>query len=105
MHDRKQDSKTFTKLKEIALERFFEQAMVKFEKIIGETFFSAKERYHKLYKAVQHEDQEIVDIFDILGHSRSKADLQLKLLVNAGLLTNEELSEFSEETLEILNAY
>jgi len=105
MHDRKQDWKTFTSLKEIALERFFEQAMGKFESIMEETSLSAKERYHKLYKAVQHEDQEIVDIFDRLGHSRSKADLQLKLIVNAGLLTQEELEGFSEETLEILNAY
>jgi len=52
MHDRKQDWKTFTSLKEIALERFFEQAMGKFESIMEETSLSAKERYHKLYNMV-----------------------------------------------------
>jgi len=102
MHDRKQDWKTFTKLKEVALERFFEQAMKKFASITQDSSGSAKERYHKLFKAVQEEDQEIINIFDQLGHSRTNADIQLMLLVNAGLLTKEELAEFSEETLEKL---
>lgn len=103
MHDRKQDWKTFTKLKEVAIERFFEQANEKFEIISQDSSLSARERYHTLCQTVKREDKERVTLFERLNPSLSNADLYLQIIVNAGLLTEEELSEFSDETLALLH--
>ena len=105
MHDRKQDWKTFTRLKEVAVERYFEQAIEKYSDILQDASLSSRERYHHISQAVRREDKELAAIFDSLRHSRSQADLQLQLIVNAKLLTQEELSEFSEATLEQLNIF
>ena len=96
MHGREKDWKKFTKLKEIALERFCKKVLEDSRKICDKEDKTAHQNYLDLYSIIRKRDKELAGAFN--GHSRSQADLQLLTIYNLGLLTDDELSEFSEET-------
>jgi hypothetical protein len=96
MHGRESDWKKFTKLKKIALERFCESVLDESRMLCDRENLTSHERYLDLYKIIQKRDKELGRAFD--GHSRSRADQQLRDMYNKGLVTDEELSKFSEET-------
>ena len=52
-------------------------------------------RYLYLYKLVENYDERIALLFN--DHSRSKATIQLMLLRQEGLVTEDELGTISEE--------
>jgi len=93
MHGRESDWKKFTKLKNIALDRFCESVLSESQILCDRENLTAHERYLDLYKLIQTRDKELVRAFD--GHSRSRADQQL-------LITDDELSKFSEETQNLV---
>lgn len=96
MHGREADWKKFTKLKEIALERFCEMVLDESRKICDRENTTAHENYVALYQIIRKRDKEIARLFD--GHSRSRADLQLLGMYNFELISEDDLSQFSEET-------
>ncbi|MGB5291106.1 MAG: hypothetical protein WBN41_06615, partial [Lysobacterales bacterium] len=53
-----------------------------------------------IYKIIQKRDYELGLVFD--GHSRSRADQKLRDMYNKGLVTDDELSKFSEETQNLV---
>ena len=53
-----------------------------------------------MHKIIQKRDKELGRAFD--GHSRSRADQQLRDMYNKGLVTDDELSKFSEETQNLV---
>jgi hypothetical protein len=89
------DWKKFKKIKESALERFCGAAMAEFEEAIANRDASNHARYLCLYKLVENYDKRIALLFN--DHSRSKAMIQLMLLRQEGLVTNDELETLSEE--------
>ena len=64
---------------------------------------TAHEKYLELYEIIQKRDQELGRVFD--GHSRSRADQQLRDMYNKGLVTDDELSKFSEETQNLVKLW
>lgn len=61
---------------------------------------SAQERYREVYWLVQERNRQIARAFD--GHSRSRAPLQFLAIVEMGLLTDEEIEEFSDDMRSLL---
>jgi hypothetical protein len=57
---------------------------------------SAYDRYSKVYKLIEERDKQLGKAFD--DFRRSSALLQLGLMWRMRLLTDEELSLFSEQT-------
>jgi len=100
MQGRESDWKKFTKLKKIALERFCESVLDESRVLCDREDLTAHERYLELYKIIQKRDRELGRAFD--GHSRSRADQQLRDMYNKGLVTDDELSKFSEETRNLV---
>ncbi len=100
MQGRESDWKKFTKLKKIALERFCESVLVESRVLCDREDLTAHERYSELYKIIQKRDRELGRAFD--GHSRSRADQQLRDMYNKGLVTDDELSKFSEKTRNLI---
>ncbi len=100
MHGRESDGKKFTKLKKIALERFCESVLDESRMLCDRENLTAHEKYLDMYKIIEKRDKELVRVFD--GHSRSRADQQLRDMYNKGLVTEDELSKFSEETQNVV---
>jgi len=96
MHNREADWKKFTKLKKVALERFCQSILNESQALCAKETLTAHERYLQLYRIIQTRDEELGRAFD--GHSRSRADLQLREMYIKGLVTDDELSQFSSET-------
>ncbi len=100
MLGRESDWKKFTKLKKVALERFCESVLDESRVLCEQQELTAHKRYSELYKFIQKRDKELGRAFD--GHSRSRADQQLRNMYNRGLVTDDELSKFSEETRNLV---
>jgi len=100
MQGRESDWKKFTKLKKVALERFCESVLDESRMLCDRENLTAHEKYLDIYEIIQKRDQELSRVFD--GHSRSRADHQLRDMYNRGLVTDEELSRFSEETQSLV---
>ncbi len=100
MHGRETDWKKFTKIKKTALDRFCESVLDETRELSDRDDLTAHERYLNIYNNIQTRDKELGRTFD--GHSRSRADQQLREMYNKGLVTDEELSKFSEETQNLV---
>ena len=94
------DWKLFRHLHGIALERFSQRVLE--EVRLAAT--DAKDGYHgcylKVYALIRNRDQTMAHAFD--DPKRSMAIIQLANIVEEGLLTDDELKQFSEETRERL---
>jgi hypothetical protein len=100
MQGRESDWKKFTKLKKIALERFCKSILDESQVLCDRENLTAHEKYIDMYKIIRKRDKELGRVFD--GHSRSRADQQLRDMYNKGLVTEDELSKFSEETQNLV---
>ncbi|VXC41557.1 conserved hypothetical protein [Pseudomonas sp. 8Z] len=89
------DWKIFKELKTKALERFSQRILDESQAICCNSALSAHERYGELYRLIHQRDKEMARAFD--GLSRSKAHLQLCLMQDLELLTQEELARFSKD--------
>ena len=89
------DWKRFRKVKDIALERYCEEALSDVEKVLFREGGSFHEKYLSIYKLIENADKKLGLLFD--GHSRSKAAMQLMLIRNEGLVADNELEGMSEE--------
>ncbi len=91
------DWKEFKDIKEKALERFCDRALVEIKHAIDCENISSHDRYLKIYNLVENTDKRLATIFN--GLSRSKATMQLLLIRNEGLVKEAELENLSEEFL------
>lgn len=96
MKSHESDWKRFSKLRKIALERFCESVLEESRELCDRENLTAHERYLDLYQIIRTRDKELARAFD--GPSRSRADLQLRSMYIMGLVTDSELSKFSEHT-------
>jgi len=103
------DWKRFVVLKERALERYCRTTLSDVaglcaqlpgtggDQALGP---SAHERFRDVYWLVRERNRQIARAFD--GHSRSRAPLQFLALVEMGLLTGDEIDEFSDDMRSLL---
>jgi hypothetical protein len=94
------DWKILRKLHRIALERFCERVLEEIDRIKSDSTKSFHEKYLDIYDVTRRRDKEMARIFDNLR--RSVAFEQLALMKGYGLLTEEELSQFSQETRNLV---
>src|SRR5262249_18612218 len=87
--------KLFKPLRDLALERFYERALDEAMRIGSDQAKSKRERYLAIYWLMRERDKEIESIFDKLR--RSTAVFQICAFRVHGLVTEEELRQFSPE--------
>lgn len=96
MHDIKEsDWKMFKPLREQALERFCGRVLDEVARIGSDQTKSRHERHVAIYQLTRERDKEIEQIFDTLR--RSTAVIQICSLRLQGLLTDDEVRQFSPE--------
>ena len=90
------DWKLFRKLREIALERFSHSILDEIAAASAQDAKSYHQRYLDVFKLVRERDRQMAAAFD--EPRRSTGISQLALMVASGWLTNEDLTQFPEET-------
>lgn len=96
------DWKLWRKISGIALERFCQRTLEGLTKFASGSD-NAHERYVKLFKYIHKADKKIAIAFNDV--KRSTAIDQLVYTVAEGMVTREELAQFSEETQEIVRLW
>ena len=94
------DWKILRKLHAVALERFCEQVLLEIERIQCDGTKTFHQRYLAVYNAIRRRDKEIARTFNDLR--RSTAFGQLAAMKARGLLTEDEFSQFSEDTQSVI---
>ena len=94
------DWKVFRHFHPIALERFCERILSEIAQSISSGKQSSHERYLAAFKLIQRRDKEIAKVFN--DPRRSAALEQLACIQGHELLTEEEMSRFSDETREFV---
>lgn len=96
------DWKLLRQLAPVALERFCERVLAEAARITNAPGKTNHERYLELYKFMRAQDRDLAAAFD--DRRRSNAKVKLAKIYSLGLLTEEELGAFSEETREVVLA-
>jgi hypothetical protein len=89
------DWNTFKRIRILALERFSQRVLDDCQRICCDESLTAHERYGELNQLLQDRDRGMSAAFD--DFRRSTARLCLKLMHRQGLVTDEEMTEFSPE--------
>lgn len=95
------DWKKMRSIKETVLNMACERILKKVKRIIENKENNNHTAYIKLWKLMRAEDNEIALMFDDL--KRSNARIKLAAWKRSGLISDEGLKEFSEETQESVN--
>lgn len=90
------DWRQFRKVHAILLERFCQRILDELRPIVGSNEGTAHERYLRIFALIRKRDKELGNGFD--DFRRSTALQQLLIMRSMGLLTDEDLSAFSEPT-------
>jgi hypothetical protein len=94
------DWKMFKRLRELALERFFERVMGEIASISSDGAKSNGERFGAIYRLVRERNKDIDPIFDYLR--RSTAVRQIIAFRSNDLMTADELQQFSPELVRVV---
>jgi hypothetical protein len=97
---RESDWKVFRKLRDVALERFCGRVLDGLQSIAVDGSKTNHERYLAIWDFVQDENENLAILFD--NPRRSVAVEQLAYMQRRALLTDEEFSQFTEETTQIV---
>lgn len=90
------DWKTFRKLRELALDRFCAGVLREAAGLAAGPQPSNYDAYMRLYRLLDERDDELGGMFN--DPRRSTAILQLSCMCRAGLITEEELATFGDDT-------
>jgi hypothetical protein len=90
------DWKKIRDLKPVLLDRFCQRILQEVAFQATEPSQTPHERYLAIYKLIHERDRDIAEIFN--GLSRSKAMMCILNAHRHGLLTEDELGRFSEDT-------
>lgn len=96
------DWKRFRQLHPIALERFCQQILNEIERVNADDSLSFHQRYLDIYKIIERRDKELAESFNDLR--RSTALMQIVFIYGRGLLTDTELSGFSQEVVSVVTS-
>ena len=94
------DWKRFRMLREVALEKFCERVLVEVRQLSGAPNKSFHERYLDVFRQIDDRDKELARAFN--DSRRSRMVQQLMCMRALGLIENEELAKFSQETQAML---
>lgn len=89
------DWKAFKRIRILALERFSQRVIDDCQRICRDESLTAYEKYGDLYQLLRERNREMSTAFDDLR--RSTAALCLMLMRRHGLVTDEEVMEFSPD--------
>jgi hypothetical protein len=92
------DWRRFREVHKTLLERYCARVLGEVNALTVSPEGSAHERYLRVYKLIEDHDEEIARAFNDMR--RSTATLQLGIMRRMGLLSDDELSGFSERTRE-----
>jgi hypothetical protein len=84
-----------------ALERFCKQILLEVARINADRAKSFHQKYLEIYAVLHRRDREIAQTFNDLR--RSRALMMIASMKGHGLLTEDELSRFSQETQELVD--
>lgn len=101
-HIPESDWRQFKRVHEVLLERFCQRVLDDLAAVLRAKDGSAHAQYCRAYQLLKERDQELARAFD--DFRRSSAVMQLLLMRRMGLLTDEELSAFSEQTQQTVRA-
>ena len=96
------DWKIFRHLREVALDRLCERILAEVTRLVADRSKTNHARYQELAGLLDDRDKDVADMFN--GGSRSMALLQLLQIQAKGLLTAEEMAEFSPEAREFVRS-
>jgi hypothetical protein len=94
------DWKLFRRLHKVALERFCERVLAEVRSAAADTGDGYHDRYLKIFDLIRDRDKTMGRTFNDLR--RSKAMILLVNIKHEGLLTADELTQFSPETLQAI---
>ena len=94
------DWRQFKRIHPVLLERFCQDVLDDLAELLWAGDGTAHEKYLRIYKLIQDRDKDLGAAFD--DFRRSTAVLQLAMMRRMGLLGDEELSGFSEDTQSII---
>lgn len=95
-HVSESDWSQFKRVRSVMLERYCSRVLSELRATIDEAGGTSHERYVKAYRLLQSRDEDLSRAFD--DYRRSAMVMQLAAMRAMALLTDEELSGFSEET-------
>jgi hypothetical protein len=90
------DWKIFRQLHEVWLDRYCSKVNDETKRLLSKPGLRPYDRYLELYKFIRDKDKELGSAFD--DFRRSTARLQIRIIKNLGVITDEELNRFSEST-------
>ena len=97
------DWKRFRKLHPVALERLCKKILGEVSTVSRDNSMSFHERYGKVFGIIRDRDRDIAAAFD--GPRRSQALVQLSLMVKMGLIHENELAEFTEDSRAMISRF
>jgi hypothetical protein len=103
MEIKESDWKSFRRLHSVALERYC-QRVIEEVRVAAECTSDYHDCYLRLYRLIRQRDKRLASAFD--NPRRSTAFLLLANMFAEGLLTQEELKQFSlevQERIEVIN--
>lgn len=96
LHIPESDWRRFKEVHAKLLERYCFRVLKEVADASQTTEGSAHDRYVKVFKLIEERDKQLANAFD--DFRRSTAVMQLGIMRRMGLLTDEELGLFSEQT-------
>jgi len=90
------DWRHFKRVHQVLLERFCQRALDDLAAMLRARQGSAHDQYRRAYELLERRDEELARAFD--DFRRSTAVMQLAIMRRMGLLSDEELRVFSEQT-------
>jgi hypothetical protein len=90
------DWKIFRQLHEVWLERYCAKVNDGLKRLLSQPGLSSHERYLEIYRFIRDKDKELGFAFN--DFRRSTATLQIRIIKNLGVITDQELARFSEAT-------
>ena len=98
---READWKMFRQLHSIALERYCQKVLDEIAQLVADSKTTAHQRYLKIYKVIQERDRTIGEAFNDLR--RSTALMRLVTIHSYGLITDDEIRGFTQETRDVIS--
>ena len=90
------DWRVFRELRPVWLERYCTQLNQQVIKKLSDSRRSEHERYIDVYRFIQKKDRELGDAFN--DFRRSTATRQISIIRTLGVVTEQEVARFSEQT-------
>ena len=95
------DWKLFRQVHAEALERFSQRILLEIELVNSDRTKGFHERYLEIWAVLKRRDKQMAQAFD--GIRRSTALIQLASMKGLGVVTEDDIARFSQETREVVH--